>query len=87
MMSDTLDGLTLGELIQRVATDTDGAIRDRATARIRAKSAQVKAVIDGGVSPAEYQVLSKVHDALETSGHVVMKSWALAKHQREKNGR
>ncbi len=86
MMTEALRDLTPQELIRRVPTDIDGTVRDHAVARIREKGAQVKAAIDRGVPPAEYRLLSKVHEALEASSQVVGRAWALANHRRQKHG-
>ncbi|MCG8690628.1 MAG: hypothetical protein MI806_05420 [Minwuiales bacterium] len=85
-MSEVLGELSSRDLLRKVVTDEDGTVRDAALARIKDKAAEIKKRLDDGLSPAEYQVLGKAHEALEISAQVVSKVWSLAKIQRERKG-
>lgn len=85
-MSDTLTEMTTRELFPRITGDKDGAARDAALARIQEKTAEVKRVLDAGVPPAEFEIVSKVHAALVAANQVVGKVWTLARKQRDEKG-
>jgi hypothetical protein len=85
-MSESLSEMPSRDLFKMIPADEKGAVRDEALARISSKTTEVKKKLDAGAAPAEYQVLGKIHTALETSGKVVSKAWDLAKTQREKEG-
>ena len=85
-MSEALNELSSRDLLRKIVTDEDDAVRDTALARIGDKAAAIKRRLDAGLSPEEYQVLSKTYDALEISGQVVRQAWKLAKTQRENKG-
>jgi hypothetical protein len=67
------------DLMDQLITDSEGKIRDAAVRRIKEIERGVKRTLDAGVSPAEFQVLSKVHSALEQAAAVVDDSWSLVR--------
>ena len=85
-MSDEITELSQQDLFQRIASDTDGAVRDEALERIRNKAQAVKRALDAGVSPADFQVLSKAQAGLTAAETVVNQVWIMAKSKREKEG-
>ena len=85
-MSDVITELSQQDLFQRIASDTDGTVRSEALARIRDKAQAVKRALDAGVSPAEFQVLSKVQSGLAAAEKVVDQVSTMAKSKREKGG-
>ena len=78
-MSDTQVKIDPSDLMDQLLNDKTGEIRDAAKERITEIEQDVKRALDGGVSPAEFQVLSKVHDALEQAVTVVDDSWSLVR--------
>ena len=85
-MTEITEDITAQALFARITSDKDGAARDAALARIHDKTAQVKRVLDAGVPPSEFQVVSKVHAALVASSQAVGKAWTLARKQRDEKG-
>lgn len=78
-MSDTQIKIDPSDLMDELLNDKTGEVRDAAKERIREIERDVKRALDGGVSPAEFQVLNKVHDALEQAVTVVDDSWSLVR--------
>ena len=76
-MSDTKIAIDPSDLMEQLLNDSTGEVRDAAKERIREIEQDVKRALDGGVSPAEFQVLNKVYGALEQAGVVVEDSWSL----------
>lgn len=70
-------------LMDHLMADEDGTIRDAAMADIELLAGEIKRQIDAGVAPAEFQVLSKVHAALEQSVEVVKDGWTLLDKRRQ----
>ena len=78
-MSDTKIKIDPSDLMDELLNDKTGEVRDAAKERIREIERDVKRALDSGVSPAEFQVLNKVHDALEQAVTVVDDSWSLVR--------
>lgn len=78
-MSDTMIKIDPSDLMDQLLNDKNGEVRDAAKARITEIERDVKRALDSGVSPAEFQVLSKVRGALEESAVVVEDSWSLVR--------
>ena len=78
-MSDTKVTIDPSDLMEQLLNDSTGEVRDAAKERIKEIERDVKRNLDGGVSPTEFQVLSKVHGALEHVSTVVEDSWSLVR--------
>ena len=78
-MSETQVRLDPSDLMEQLLTDSTGEVRDAAKGRIMEIDRGIKRKLDGGVSPDEFQVLSKVHTALEKAVDVVDDSWSLVR--------
>lgn len=78
-MSETQNIVDPSDLMEQLLNDADGEIRDAAITRIKEIEQDVKRTLDSGVSPAEFQVLTKVYGALEQAGTVVDDSWSLVR--------
>ena len=78
-MSETKVTIDPSDLMEQLLNDSTGEVRDAAKERIKEIERDVKRSLDGGVSPNEFQVLSKVHVALEHASTVVEDSWSLVR--------
>ncbi|MEM9618002.1 MAG: EscE/YscE/SsaE family type III secretion system needle protein co-chaperone [Pseudomonadota bacterium] len=78
-MSDTQVKLDPSDLMNLLLNDKTGEVRDAAKERVSEIERSVKRALDGGVSPTEFQVLSKVHNALGQAVTVVDDSWSLVR--------
>ena len=78
-MSETLIKVDPSDLMELLLNDSTGEVRDAARERINEIDRDIKRKLDGGVSPSEFQVLTKVHDALEKASSVVDDSWSLVR--------
>ena len=78
-MSETKCIVDPSDLMEQLLNDSKGEVRDAAIARLKEIEQGVKRTLDGGVSPAQFQVLTKVHEALEQASTVVDDSWALVR--------
>lgn len=67
--------IRLVEMESRLAADAAGAYRDQLLQRFGAEQQSLKRQIDGGLSPAEFEVAQKLTTALDTAGAVVKKVW------------
>ena len=74
-MSETAQTLDPTELIERLVADGDGSVRDAAIACMGEKSKAIKRALDAGVSPDQYQVLTRTQEALEAAPRVVSRAW------------
>ena len=83
-MSDTEIAIDPSDLMEQLLNDPTGAVRNASKERIEEIERNVKRALDGGVSPAEFQVLNKVLSALELAAVVVEDSWSLV--QKSKKG-
>lgn len=75
-MSDTIDHL-LG-IEEDLAKDGGGTLRDQLTSDFAAEATRIKRALDAGVTPAEFQALSKMAAAFEAAATVVTASWTRA---------
>lgn len=70
-MSEAIEALEPGEILDKLRNDADGSVCDAVVARIEQKTLELKRTLDRGVSPAEYEVLNKAQAALEQAPGVV----------------
>ena len=64
--------LVLEEQLQQ---DGSGALRDRLRDEFAQSASRIKRTLNGGVTPAEFQSLSKLVAAYDAAGTVVEKVW------------
>jgi type III secretion system YseE family protein len=74
-MSETAQTLDPTELMERLMVDNEGSVRAAAIARLEEKSKEIKRALDAGVSPDQYQVLTKTQEALQAAPLVINKAW------------
>ena len=76
-MNECVEKIDPADLLDRLMEDKDGKVRDAALARLRQIEQDLKGTLDGGVAPGEFEILKKVHSALEEASQVVEDAWAL----------
>lgn len=76
-MSSTQIVIDPADLMNVLLGDADGSVRDEAVRQIVNHEKNIKKKMNDGVSPDEYRVLKKIHEALEQSSEVVKDSWSL----------
>lgn len=75
MTTDT--AIDPAELDALLRADKTGEVRDAAIARVEEIARGLKAKLDGGVNPAEFQALSDVHAAMSELPSVITVAWKL----------
>ncbi|MEM8985352.1 MAG: EscE/YscE/SsaE family type III secretion system needle protein co-chaperone [Pseudomonadota bacterium] len=85
-MSDTQIKIDPSNLMEELLNDKSGEVRDAAKERIKELERNVKRALDSGVSPTEFQTLSKVHEALEQAVTVVEDAWSLVRKFKKGDG-
>lgn len=76
-MSESIEVLGGGDILEGLQDDPDGQLREAVVARIKEKAVEIKRNLDRGASPDEYQILSKALAALEVAPTVVSKAWVM----------
>lgn len=72
-MADTpIEPSDLPALLEK---DNTGKVRDAAVKEMMELAADIKKTLDAGVSPAEFEKLSKVHTGLLAGAGVVLATW------------
>ncbi len=75
-MSETIAEIDPRELQELLRNDKDGGVRDAAVAEMRSLAADIKKRAEAGVTPDEFQRLTKIEVALLTGALVVTAAWS-----------
>ncbi len=67
--------IRMTEMEERLAHDDDGSYRDQLLSLISEEAASLKAKLDAGLPPEEFEQAEKVHQALLAAEKVINLQW------------